>query len=294
MRRRRRSKGPSLLSRRGILLLLGATVSGGTLIGTGAFSSVTADRLVDISTANDADAVFGIQGYADAGTVPMFTNTTGSSVTATLDSSEDVEFDVNNDDTWELVPVTFGIGTGASVDVAIRDGGNAGADANIDITATNNDFSFEATRNFAIPASSAIKEIEPTVKSAGNSGKYEFELENTGSSTVTLTEIGVVETTNNNAVKVGGKNNDPIFENVTAGIDIVNDVIQVGGSRQPLTTTVDLAPGANNSITFEFDRFRDSQNKNGAMDGEDVRIDVAFSDGSSTTLDLCIGGCDFA
>ncbi|MFC6874630.1 PKD domain-containing protein [Halobellus marinus] len=219
---------------------------------------------------------------------------TTSSVTTILDSSEDVEFDVGETGSYELVPVTFGIGVGVSVNVAIQDGGNAGSDADIDITATGDDFSFQATRNFVIPASSAVKEIKPTVTASGNSGKFEFELENTGSVTVTLTEIGVVQTTNNNVVKVGGKNNDPIFENVTTGNSIVNNVITVGGSRQPLTTTVDLAPGANNAITFEFDRFRDGQNKNGAMSGEDVRISVGFSDGSSTTLDLCIGSCDFA
>ena len=213
----------------------------------------------------------------------------------TLDSNEDVEFDVGNNDNWELVPVTFGVGTSASIDVALRDGGNAGTNSDITITATNlNGFTFEGTRNFKIPAASTVKEIEPTVTATGNSGKYEFELENKGSATVTLTEIGVVETSNSNAVKVGGKNNDDIFINVGTGNSIVNNVITIGGNRVPLSTNVDLAPGPSNAIKFEFDRFRDNQNKNADMKGDDVKIDVAFSDGSSTTLNLCVNGsCSF-
>jgi hypothetical protein len=95
-------------------------------------------------------------------------------------------------------------------------------------------------------------------------------------------------------VKVGGKNSDDIFINVNTGNSIVNNVITIGGSRVPLSTSVDLAPGPSNAIKFEFDRFRDSSNKNADMKNDDVKIDVAFSDGSSTTLDLCVNGsCSF-
>lgn len=262
---------------------------------TGAFSNVTADRFVDLSATGDANAVLGIEGYADAGITPTFSNNSKASMDVTLDSNEDVEFDVGDNDSWELVPVTFGLSAGGSIDVALRDGGNAGTDSDIEITATNLDgFSFEGTRNFKIPASSTVKEIEPTVTATGNSGKYEFELENKGSATVTLTEIGVVETSNSGAVKVGGKNNDDIFINVNTGSSIVNNVITIGGSRVPLSTNVDLAPGSSNAIKFEFDRFRDSSDNNADMKNDDVKIDVAFSDGSSTTLDLCVNGdCSF-
>jgi hypothetical protein len=295
MGNRRRSRGPKRVSRRKAILALGAAATGGALMRTGAFSNVTANRFVDLSSTGDADGVLGIEGYADAGITPTFTNNSGAAMDITLDSNEDVEFDVGNNDSWELVPITFALSAGASIDVALRDGGNAGTDSDIDITATNLDgFSFEGTRNFKIPAASTVKEIEPTVTATGNSGKYEFELENKGSATVTLTEIGVVETTNSSAETVGGKNNDDIFINVSTGSSIVNNVITIGGSRVPLTTNVDLAPGAANAIKFEFDRFRDGRNKNAAMKNDDVKIDVAFSDGSSTTLDLCVNGsCSF-
>lgn len=287
-------------SRRGVLLKLGggaAIVAGGatSLLSSDSFSLVDAGRDASLLTSDGGNATLGIEGYADAGTVPTFTNNGSSSMDITLDSVEDVEFDVGDDGSWELVPVTFTLGAGASVDVAIRDGGNTGTESDIDISATFTDGNIQATRTFAIPAAGNVKEIDPTVTATGNSGKYEFELENKGSATVTLTEIGVVKTTNASVTKVGGKNNDDIFNNVTAGTSIVNNVITVGGSREPLTTNVDLDPGPSNSIKFEFDRFRDSQNKNGDMDGDDVRIEVAFSDGSTATLDLCAGGtCSFA
>lgn len=122
MRRRRRSTGSGPLTRRNLRLLFGATVSGSALLGTGAFSSVTASRLRDVSPTDDANAILGIGGYADAGTVPTLTSTTSLSATTTLDSAEDVEFDVGEAGSQELVPVTFGVGAGPSVNVAIRDG----------------------------------------------------------------------------------------------------------------------------------------------------------------------------
>lgn len=289
MKRRRRSRGSGLLSRRKAILALGATATGGALMRTEAFSNVTADRLVDLSTTGDANAVLGIEGYADAGITPTFSNNSKASMDITLDSTEDVEFDVDNNDSWELVPVTFGLSAGASIDVALRDGGNAGTDSDIEIAATNPDgFSFEGTRNFKIPASSTVKEIEPSVKEVGNSGKYEFELENLGSVTVTLTEIGVVETTNNNAQKVSGGDIVIVDNNPST----VNAVINIGGARQPFSSGVDLNP--NSPVAFEFDRFTTAKDKNAKMKGEDVKINVAFSDGSSTTLNLCVsGGCSF-
>jgi hypothetical protein len=298
-KRRRSGRSAGESGRRKFLLKLGGGVAllagaGTTLLPSQSFSLVNAGRDTSLLTSDDTNATLGVAGYADAGTVPTFTNNANSSMTITLDSTEDVEFDVGDDGSWELVPVTFTLTAGASIDVAIRDGGNAGSDSDIDISANFSDGSIQATRTFVIPASSSVKQIDPTVTATGNSGKYEFELENTGSATVTLTEIGVVQTSNPNVTKVGGKNNDPIFENVTAGTSIVNNVITVGGSRQPLTTTVDLAPGSANSIEFEFDRFRDSQNGNGAMSGEDVQIEVAFSDGSTAILNLCPSGtCSF-
>ncbi|MFA1609976.1 hypothetical protein [Halobellus rubicundus] len=50
------------LSRRNILIGLGALVGGGgALVGTGAFTTVSAERSVDVSTAGDADAFLQIE-----------------------------------------------------------------------------------------------------------------------------------------------------------------------------------------------------------------------------------------
>lgn len=296
-KRRRSTRSDGTSGRRGFLLKLGGGIAllagaGAALIPSESFSLGVVSRDAPFLSADDANATLGIEGYDDAGTVPTFTNNTDSSMDVTLDATEDVEFDVGDDDTWQPVPVTFALVAGGSIDVAVRDGGNAGNDSDIDITANFTEGKIRATRTFAISAASSVTSIDATVAAAGNSGKYEFELENTGNSTVTLAEIGVVETTNDNATTVGGKGGDSILE--LEGTSVVNNVLTVGGSREPLTTDVDL--GAGGTVSLEFDRFRDgnNKNKNAAMKGEDVRIDVAFSDGSSRVLDLCVNGnCNF-
>jgi hypothetical protein len=296
-KRSRSTRSDGTSGRRGFLLKLGGGIavlagSGAVLIPSESFNLGVVSRDAPFLTADDANATLGIEGYDDGGTVSTFTNNTNSSMDVTLDATEDVEFDLGDDGSWQLVPVTFPLAVGASIDVAVRDGGNAGTDSDIDITANFTEGKIRATRTFAISAASSVTSIDSTVAAAGNSGKYEFQLENTGNSTVTLAEIGVVETTNDNATTVGGKNPDSILENLDTGSSVVNNVLTIGGSREPLTTDVDLDPGS--PVSLEFDRFRDGNNKNAAMKGEDVRIDVAFSDGSSRVLDLCVNGnCDF-
>jgi hypothetical protein len=102
-RKPRRARRSGVLTRRSVLLFFTATAAGSTIVGSEAFTDVSGDRSVELSTADDSNAILGIDGYADAGTVPTFTNTTGSSVTVTLDSGADVEFDVNDDGNWSLV-----------------------------------------------------------------------------------------------------------------------------------------------------------------------------------------------
>jgi hypothetical protein len=267
---------------------LAGVVSGSTVVGAGAFNTGGIGRTSSITTASDPNAIIGIDGNDDPATATTFTNTTNSSMSVTLDSAESVEFDVNNNGTFALVPVTFSA-AGGSVDVAIRDGGGAGSAADIDITASNGNFTGNLTRNFTIPSSSVVKQIQGSVQASGNSGFYSFELENTGSTSVELTEVGVAKTTNPNVTKVGGKNNDDILRD-GGGTSIMNNVITIGGGREPLTTNQTL--GVNNTISLEFARFRDAQDKNGKMNNEDVRIDVGFSDGSSSTIDLCQNGCN--
>lgn len=296
-KRRRSAHSDGTSGRRGFLLKLGGGIAllvgaGATLIPSESFSLGVVSRNAPFLSADDANATLGIEGYDDAGTVPTFTNNTNTSMDVTLDATENVEFDVRDDDTWQPVPVTFTLVGGASRDVDVRDGGNAGNNADIDITANFTEGKIRATRTFALPAASSVRSIDSTVTAAGNSGKYEFQLENTSNSTITLTEIGVVETTNGNVSKVGGKMADDVLVNLETGNSIVNNVLTIGGNREPLTTDVDLDPGS--PVSLEFDRFRDSTNKNGAMKGEDVRIDVAFSDGSSQLIDLCVNGnCGF-
>ncbi|KAB1198163.1 MULTISPECIES: hypothetical protein [Haloferax] len=72
------------INRRNILLGLGAIVGGGgALIGTGAFSTVSAARTVSVSTAGDASAYIGIDGDGDY--VTDMANQSGGSNELTID-----------------------------------------------------------------------------------------------------------------------------------------------------------------------------------------------------------------
>lgn len=132
-------------------------------------------------------------------------------------------------------------------------------------------------------------QVTPNVNSAGSSGKYEFELENTGDIDVTLVGIGINETTESTAVKVGGKNNDDILTETNNG-QIVTGEIPVDSSnpdqaeRSDFTSNIGLQTGE--TRTFEFDRFRTSTNGNADMKGDNVVITVWFSDGSASSLTL--------
>jgi len=130
-------------------------------------------------------------------------------------------------------------------------------------------------------------QVTPDVKSAGNSGKFEFGLENTGSIDVEIVAIGINETTESTAVKVGGKGGDSILTEDNEG-QIVNIVINFDSStpgqadRYDFTTNIEIVQGTEK--TFEFDRFRESGDGNAKMKDDSVTITLWFSDGTSTTL----------
>jgi hypothetical protein len=140
------------------------------------------------------------------------------------------------------------------------------------------------------PSQAGSIQVTPNVQSAGNSGKYSFELENTGSVDATIVALGINNTTDAQATKVGGNADDPIFEETSPqSRQLISTVIQFDSNTQTAARynfdqNVDLARGQ--ARTFEFDRFRDSSEGNGKMKNDTVYITLWFSDGSTATIEL--------
>jgi hypothetical protein len=136
-------------------------------------------------------------------------------------------------------------------------------------------------------AAGAIQ-VTPDVKSTGNSGKFAFGLENTGSIDVEIVAIGINETTQSDAEKVDAKGGgDLILGEDTEG-QIVDTVIDFDSNtpaqadRYDFTTNIEIIQ--NNERTFRFQRFLDDSDKQAKMKGESVTITIWFSDGTSSTL----------
>lgn len=281
---------------------LGLVASGGLLAAseTFGFSNVTANRGVSVSTADDPNALLGFTGYEDSSKTPTFTNNTNSSMSITLDSAESVEFDIGTDGTYVAPPTTFSLAVGASKEVNIKftgectDAGSAvvSTDATLDDGGTTVG-SISFTREWLIPASGQVQ-FNGSASSAGASGQYEFNLENTGCEDVTFVGIGIKETTTD-ADYVSGSGS--LFD--ANGTELVSDRIPVDSSNPDSDTRRDLNSSVtlpvNNTITWTFDKFRrdGSGNPNVDMRSQDVKIRLYLSDGSKTTEKLCLGSCDF-
>jgi hypothetical protein len=125
--------------------------------------------------------------------------------------------------------------------------------------------------------------LTPNVKSTGNSGKYEYELNNTGTINVTVVGIGVRSTTANaDRVQKGGTasfiaDGNPVVPN--------SEVVPIDGSTIVGHDPVEINTGAA-PVVFEFDRFVDAGGKNVKMKGQEVTVEVEFSDGSFRTYSL--------
>ena len=136
-------------------------------------------------------------------------------------------------------------------------------------------------------AAGAIQ-VTPDVKSTGNSGKFAFGLENTGSIDVEIVAIGINETTQSDAEKVDAKGGGELILGEDTEGQIVDKVIYFDSNtpaqavRYDFTTNIEIIQ--NNERTFRFQRFLDDSGKQAKMKGESVTITIWFSDGTSSTL----------
>lgn len=296
--RRRRDGGgsPLGLTRRRLLGLgLAGALVGGGLVSTRAQSTINAFRANRINTAADPNALLGLSGIDTTSQMPTFTNQTGSPITVTLSSADDIQFDKDDLGNWEDPPVTFELQPGESQVYNVR-GSVSFADVTIDAVITDGGStigSISADRTFAIPAAGNILEVAGTFKSAGKSGKYEFDLENVGSVDATLVAIGVRGTTNPNAIEVSSGKILTVDNN-----QVMSSIIPVDSTDLTTDTRVEFDTNATLSAgqirTFEFDRFQQlGSPSNADMTEQDVKITIYSSDGGSATTNICFGTCDF-
>lgn len=289
---------------------LGLMAGGGLLAATQTlgFSNVTAGRGVSVDTATDPNALLGLENLSSGGKTPTFTNNAADEMDITLDSPDDATFTVVGGNQSGST-VTFSLASGASQEVEVDGPDPTTVDIVVDLLDGGTKVGeITLQRDVSVSQASAVREIQGSANSAGNSGKYEFQLENTGDIDVTVVGIGINQTTNQNAQFVSGGGS--LFD--SDGTELVSDRIPVDSSNPDSDTRRNLDPdltlNAGNSATLEFNKFRTGKsgggngngngNGNGGsanadMRGEDVQITLYFEDGSEGTFDLCIGGCDF-
>mgnify|MGYP000271114802 CR=1 FL=1 len=125
-------------TRRNVLVILGVlTIAGGALFGTGAFTTAEADRSVSIETADDSDAVIGLE----AGNSEWVTSEDGQ---LTIDANK-----LNRNATFDIEPaftVENNYGEDISnVNISVTTSGDAPS-----ITANTSDFNLPATESQAV------------------------------------------------------------------------------------------------------------------------------------------------
>lgn len=273
-----------------------------TIADSRSYSQVLAGRGVSVTTTSDPDALLGIEGRTDSSVTPTFSNNSNVSMTLDLNSPDDIEFDVGDNGNWTVPPVTITLAAGGSENVNIRFVGDCtdAGQATVDATAVleDSDGTTEATidlsRQFAIPEAGQVQ-FSGNVQSSGKSGKYEFEILNEGCTDVTLSGIGINETTTDADYVSGGGS----LYNRNNGDELVTDRIPIDNSSPTDDTRKNLNPNLSlpqgESVLLEFVRFQreGTGQSNVDMQGEDVRVTLYFSDESSSTVKLCNGRCDF-
>jgi hypothetical protein len=296
-----------MVDRRRFLAGLGSLAIGsGALIQSGAFSTVRGDRRVNLQTADDTNALLGLGGVSDAGTTPTFTNNSAGSMDVTLDSTHtSVEFDVDDTGSFTSGPVSFTLSPGGSRKVAV-----SGGNQTVPVSVTgvlldsngNSDGRISLTREYAVSQAGQIQ-LTPNVFPGGQNGKYEFELENTGSIDVTMIAVGINETSNDRATEVakGGILN-------VGGTSVMSEKIPINSDNPDQNNPVDFDANSlvdlpiDDTKTFEFDKFRAGKaggpgggpgNSQGGgnsanvdMTGETVTATFYFSDKSSKTISM--------
>lgn len=269
-----------------------ALIAGGAVLGaqqTFGISSISGNRLTDVSVADDDAAMLSISGQT-AEETPVFTNRANVAMDIALTSDEDsAEFDIDGTGNYEE-EANFELTGGESREVEI----NAEAEEIlVHVSGTFGGGSISLDRWFEIPQAGQI-DVTASVEATGGSGQFSFGLWNEGSLDAEMVSIRVDDTTTD-AVEVA--NGDIFFIEESDNPNeeprqLISTDLDIDDS-QPLSPfegedSVILNQGAD-EIIFTFDRFQNPPgpgNPNTDMRGETVNISIGFSDGSVGAYEL--------
>lgn len=152
-RSRRRSGSSGLISRRNLLLTLGGVFAGAGIIGTDAFSTASADRGVNVRSANDSNAIvrLDIEDSVQVGSrtrLVDITNNTSGMLTYTVslvDANTGTLYNPNGR-SGSSVNVTIAAGATKAIEIeSTTDSG--GEEIDFEITVDSTSFEFNATRS---------------------------------------------------------------------------------------------------------------------------------------------------
>lgn len=286
---------------------------GGLLWDASAFTSGTVPRNSTVQVADDENAIVGLS-IADSverktrTLLADLTNNGTESYALTVALTDPTQGTLHGPNgSGDSVTLTLDPGATGSVDVETDE--QKGATIPFTISRDAPEFSFSIDRETTVKGGfeePVTLELSGTVTSPGKSGKYEFELENTGDVDVELLEIGILETTDPNARSLNNKgNNQPTLN---GDRKYVTEEIPIKGRMDPYERKpMDPKPVLDHqsdddedpkSIGFVFDRFKDENSDNVDMRNDDVKIELKVKnvrDGTTSigTVDLCSGSCDF-
>jgi len=307
-------------------LVVGAagTGIGGVLSGTNAFTSGSVPRQSKVNVAADDSAIIGLSipdTVQRKKQVRLADITNNGSDTYTLEISLDDPTQgtlYGPNGSGKTVGLTLVPGATGTVEIETDE--KKGTSIPFTISRSDPEFSFTINRQTTVKGGfegPVELELSGSVSSNGNSGKFNFTLENTGDVDVKLRKIGIVETTTE-ADYVDG---DGSLFNATTGTEYVTEQIPVDNTTDD-STLKEMTPKPvldyqtdgdedRKSIDFTFDKFRSNDgpgngkgkgdgNGNSPVDmrGQDVKIELEvenLQDGTTTTgtVNLCSDSCGF-
>ncbi len=267
------------MKRRAFLGLGASSIGIGTLYGTGAFSAVSTGRGVSVNAADDSNALLGVRNANDPDLPPEFANRSDFRMEIEFDPERSgVTFDGESPENFVLT-----LEPGAEASVEIESDSSGVFTITVDGTLVDDSGQVAGSilmdREFGVPQAAQIS-LTANVRSVGNSGKFEFEIENDGEIDVQIEAVAV-----NYATLNGGSDPDRITDALrddTGGNDAPGpiDVLDRGpdeleaGDFVPFSAPISLDRG--NVNEFRADKLVDANGKNVKYKNSSGTLDITL------------------